>query len=283
MKVSPETFFQIRREFNAEVFLEELHSHYNLALSTADGIKIYTEILKNSAEETDFLTTKQTHCNKRIIPAVLSLITHDFSNPAKWTAKAFDENSTNSSFAWKPSTGKKLVLQEIQTSSWKDLSFDTGQHIKFMIWESITAPCPDHDPLHCTHYNDSPAWVKVWPENIYAGPTGDNQEVAIYVCFNQSFEPLYKVTEFTYASPFDFTKKARRTQYNLHQKDHSTLGDVYEQVSWYAYADQGVHIELRDSRKERIECCITNDEPLDNDVSGISSTATAIFKSYDEW
>lgn len=283
MTISYDTFFQLRREYNSSVIVNELNSHYILKTIVADAVEIEIEVVKGSPEETDFLATKIANCNKRIIPSVLSLMTHDFSNSAKWTVKSFDVTSTTSLFTWKPSAGKKIVLQEIQTSSWKDIIFGSGQHVVFTIWESIAEPCPAYDPLTPTAYNDSPYWVTVWPEQIYAGPQGDNQEVKIYVCFNAQQVPLYKVTEFTYKTAFDFTKKARKTSYHTHKKDDPVLGDIIEQVSWYAYADQGVHIELKDSMNERVECRISNDVPLDNFTSNISSTATAVFKSYDEW
>lgn len=261
-------FFQMRRDCFGTVTVQDNGTFYIAETILADGRAIFTNIGKDTSDGNYFEQHYLPRCNKTVFPDVLDLITHDYSSNT-WV-------SSDSCFSWLPSPGKVIELQEVKTCCWRDLNF-AGNSITMVVWEGITQPCPDYSFTGKTDYNSDGSWATVWPPPYYAG-----QEVSVFVKFGELLGtqvPLYKATQFVYAHPRTIRQKARVV------RDHlvSEYPLIYESEAWYPYKERKVRIALRSSMKERIECFLNNATPLNNESSGVPSTAAAVFHSYDEW
>lgn len=243
------------------------NSGYELLL----GLQTFTasHMMTNVDDITHFEASIKSHCNKVDSPAMLILPTHDYSDVNSWVV-----STTNSLYYIQPMDGKEYVLHSILGKMNHNLTFGSGQTVKFVLWQTACDhECPEvgstATPFADVMYNPAGSvftgWYKVFPV------AGTNQKPNIWYHFTDN-DHDYTVTEFVFENIDDF----------LEQSVYAYQGDTIRLT--YKYKEFGAYLSLRSSMNERIEIYTNDNQPLENPVGATTkSVISCVLLHYDEF
>jgi hypothetical protein len=251
MQISYSEIIEFWRETKNALIFKEWQTNYDLKLPYK-SIVLECSIEKQTDSASDFESKK--HLANRPIQESDDIIwTHDFCNNSFWSA------TDNSLYIIQPENQSVLELHEPLLVCDKNMGFN-GNEILNVIWMSLTAPCPERSGGLRTEYNTHP-FVPGESGWIERQRPWNGQEVTQFVFLNDAGVPQYLAIEFKYSSLNDLIFKS----------DPKEFGHRLRCAYYYRKPTK-----LRSSKNERIECWLSEHQPL---TSPNSIEARAVFQA----